>query len=352
MDEFDIVVIGGGSAGSAAAGRLSEDGKYSVCLIEAGGTNDNFLVKTPGFMPFLPDKSNYRFDTVPQKGLNGRLGYQPRGRGLGGSSAINAMVYIRGHKWDYDNWAELGCDGWSYDDVLPYFKRAEGNERGADAYHGGDGPLNVMDQHYANPGSNAFVEAAAELQLPRNADFNGEKQEGFGLYQVTQKGGERWSAARAYVEPARSRPNFTVLTNALTEKIIVEDGRAVGVQIRQGKKTRKITAKGSMKHQAKIMCADFVNIFRVLGEHLIKFFFITEHCINNHSRCCPIFQQKFSNGTLSCMGGGLQWCFSLSGSPFHRCINQIWIFSIDFLNFSKVLMRGNYKFTYFICHKK
>jgi len=246
MDEFDIVVIGGGSAGSAAAGRLSEDGKYSVCLIEAGGTNDNFLVKTPGFMPFLPDKSNYRFDTVPQKGLNGRMGYQPRGRGLGGSSAINAMVYIRGHKWDYDNWADLGCDGWSYDDVLPYFKRAEGNERGGNAFHGSDGPLNVMDQHYANPGSHAFVDAASELQLPRNDDFNGEKQEGFGLYQVTQKAGERWSAARAYVEPAKSRPNFTVLTNALTEKIIVEDGRAVGVQIRQGKKSRRITAKGSV----------------------------------------------------------------------------------------------------------
>ena len=250
MEEFDIIVIGGGSAGSAAAGRLSADGKYSVCLIEAGGTNDNFLIKTPGFMPFLPAKSNYKFDTVPQKGLNGRLGYQPRGRGLGGSSAINAMVYIRGHKWDYDNWAELGCDGWSYDDVLPYFKRAEHNERfqdsGGDDYHGTDGPLNVMDQHYANPGTSSFVEAATQLQLPRNDDFNGKNQDGFGLYQVTQKNGERWSAARAYVEPASSRPNFTVLTEALTEKIIIEEGRAVGVQIRQGKASRTIRARGSV----------------------------------------------------------------------------------------------------------
>ncbi len=250
MNEFDIIVIGGGSAGCAAAARLSEGGKYSVCLVEAGGTNDNFLIKTPAFMPFLPEKSNYRYDTVPQAGLNGRMGYQPRGRGLGGSSAINAMVYIRGNKWDYDNWADLGCDGWSYDDVLPYFKRSEGNERfqsaGGDDYHGSNGPLNVMDQHYANEGSNDFVEAAAQLQLPRTSDFNGANQEGFGLYQVTQKGGERWSASRAYVEPARARKNFTVFTETLTERIIIEDGRATGVQILRNGMSRVVKARGAV----------------------------------------------------------------------------------------------------------
>ena len=175
MNQYDYIVIGGGSGGSAVAGRLAVDGTRSVCLIEAGGRNNNMLVKTPGLMPFLPKSANYRYDTVPQKGLNGRTGYQPRGRGLGGSSAINAMLYIRGNRYDYDNWAELGCDGWSYDDVLPWFKKAEANERGEDEYHGAGGPLFVSDQHYTNPVSKAFVESASKLQLPQNNDFNGEK---------------------------------------------------------------------------------------------------------------------------------------------------------------------------------
>ncbi len=238
MAEYDIIVIGGGSAGSAVAGRLSEDPNLSICLLEAGGRNNGVRVKTPGLLPFLPKNTNWHFETVPQKGLNGRLGFQPRGRGLGGSSAINAMVYIRGSKWDYDNWAASssdggeGCAGWSYDDVLPYFKRSESNERGGNDFHGADGPLSVSDQHWSNPLSKAFVEAAAQLQLPQNGDFNGETQDGYGLYQVTQKKGERWSAARAYIEPHRNRSNLHIRTGALVARLETAQGRVTGVTLK------------------------------------------------------------------------------------------------------------------------
>ncbi|MBT8388195.1 MAG: GMC family oxidoreductase N-terminal domain-containing protein [Altererythrobacter sp.] len=270
MDTFDYIVIGGGSAGSAATGRLAEDGSKTVCLLEAGGKNDNFLIKTPGMMPFLLKNANYRYDTVPQKGLNGRIGYQPRGKGLGGSSAINAMVYIRGNAWDYDNWAAMGCAGWAYQDVLPYFKRSEGNIRGGDEYHGGDGPLSVSDQKWPNPTSTAFVESAAQLQLPRNSDFNDDNQEGFGLYQVTQKDGERWSAARAYVEPLRGRPNLDIRTGTLVEKLVIEEGRVAGVAIKRGRKREVVKARHGV-----ILSAGAFNSPQILmlsgigpGEHL------------------------------------------------------------------------------------
>lgn len=245
MDEFDVIVIGGGSAGSAVAGRLARTGR-TVCLLEAGGRNDTILVKTPGFMPFLRNSCNYRFETVPQKGLNGRVGYQPRGRGLGGSSAINAMVYIRGNRWDYDNWAALGCTGWSFEDVLPYFKRSERNVRGEDEYHGAEGPLWVSDQRWPNKGSLALVEAATQLQLRRNRDFNGETQDGFGLYQVTQRNGERWSAARAYIEPLRGNRALDVRIGVTVQKILIEDGRATGVVYSVAKKRRTVKARGAV----------------------------------------------------------------------------------------------------------
>lgn len=270
MDSFDYIVIGGGSGGSAVTSRLAEDDRTSVCVIEAGGNNNNFLVKTPGFMPFLLKNSNYRFETVPQKGLNGRIGYQPRGKGLGGSSAINAMVYIRGNAWDYDNWASMGCNGWAYKDVLPYFKRSEDNVRGSSAFHGAKGPLTVSDQGWPNPTSEAFVESASQLQLPLNSDFNGDVQEGFGLYQVTQRAGERWSASRAYIEPLRLKPNLKILTKTLVERLVIENNVVTGVAVRHGRKREIIQARRGV-----VLCAGAFNSPQILmlsgigpGEHL------------------------------------------------------------------------------------
>ncbi len=180
---------------------------------------------------------------MPQPGLNGRCGYQPRGKGLGGSSAVNGMVYIRGNRWDYDNWAALGCTGWSYDDVLPYFKRSEGNVHGADDWHGCDGPLHVSEQVSPNPGSLDFVEAGAALQMPRNNDFNGARQEGVGLFQVTQHKGERWSASRAFIEPARHRANLHVITGAIAQRVLFEGHRASGVAYAQGSIVRQVRAR-------------------------------------------------------------------------------------------------------------
>jgi choline dehydrogenase-like flavoprotein len=244
MPDFDYVIVGGGSAGCVVASRLSEDPRVNVCLLEAGNAGDSWIVNTPiATALMLPSKiNNWAFETVPQAGLNGRRGYQPRGRALGGSSAINAMVYIRGHRSDYDRWAALGNPGWGYDEVLPYFKKAECNENFRDEYHGQDGPLNVAKLRSRNPFIEHFLEAAQQLQLPSTDDFNGESQEGIGTYQVTQKNGERCSAARAYIHPNLSRPNLHVVTGAATRRLVFENGRAAGAEYQQGDKLGRITA--------------------------------------------------------------------------------------------------------------
>jgi choline dehydrogenase-like flavoprotein len=244
MPEFDYVIVGGGSAGCVVASRLSEDPRVNVCLLEAGNTGNSWVVNTPmATALMLPTKiNNWAFETLPQPGLNGRRGYQPRGRALGGSSAINAMVYIRGHRSDYDRWASLGNSGWSYDDVLPYFRKAESNEDFHDEYHGNDGPLNVAKLRSRNPFIERFLEAAQQLQLPSIDDFNGERQEGIGTYQVTQKNGERCSAARAYVHPNLTRPNLHVVTGATARRILFRQGRAAGAEYQRGDKVERVTA--------------------------------------------------------------------------------------------------------------
>lgn len=242
--EFDYVIAGGGSAGSVLAARLSEDPSVNVCLLEAGGDGKDLLIRAPaGIVALLPGRpkiNNWAFETVPQPGLNGRRGYQPRGKALGGCSAINAMLYIRGHPTDYDGWAEAGCKGWSWKEVLPYFKRAEGNQRGASDLHGADGPLRVAEQQSPRALSRAFVAACGENQIRANHDFNGPEQEGAGLYQVTQfwgekRNGERCSAAAAYLHPAMGRKNLTVITGAHATGIMLDGKRATGVRYRTAK---------------------------------------------------------------------------------------------------------------------
>ncbi|RTL62174.1 MAG: FAD-binding protein [Hyphomicrobiales bacterium] len=243
--DFDFVIVGGGSAGATLAGRLTEDPQTTVCLIEAGPDDSPFF-RTPFVTALMvPGKlRNWAFDTVPQAGLNGRKGYQPRGKMLGGSSAINAMIYIRGHASDYDDWAAMGATGWGFADVLPYFKRAENNERLGGALHGKGGPLNVADLASPNPLNELFLQACDDLQIARNEDFNGERQEGVGLYQVTQRNGERCSAARAYLdEKARSRPNLRLLIGSAAQRILFEGKRASGVAVARDGKVETISAR-------------------------------------------------------------------------------------------------------------
>lgn len=244
-NNFDYIIVGGGSAGCVLANRLTEDGKFNVCLLEAGSDNNSMLVKTPrAFSAFMfLKKFNWSFDAKPRKDIrNGDPLFVPRGRGLGGSSATNAMLYIRGQKQDYDHWAELGNEGWSFDDILPYFKKSETNSRGESELHGGAGPLQVTDRPAFYEISKRYIEASQQAGFKVTDDFNGSDQEGVGYYQCTIKDGKRCSAAHAYLLPVMSRPNLTVLTHAQVSKVLLEDKQAYGVDVYVKGDKRTLTA--------------------------------------------------------------------------------------------------------------
>jgi len=259
---FDYVIVGGGSAGCVMANRLSADGQHTVCLLEAGPPDDSpFILMPGGIIPLLRSKVlNWNFWTVPQPQLGNRPLYWPRGRTLGGSSAINAMVYIRGHASDYDHWAALGNPGWSWEEVLPVFKAQENYEPGigadgrldaaAAAWHGQGGPLNVAALRDPNPMSQIFLEAARQAGYERNDDFNGARQDGVGFFKVYQKDGQRCSNARAYLRPAEGRRNLTVITHAQATRVLFDDGRAGGVCYRYGGREHQVEAKREV-----ILCA-------------------------------------------------------------------------------------------------
>ncbi|HET7366168.1 MAG TPA: GMC family oxidoreductase N-terminal domain-containing protein [Burkholderiales bacterium] len=243
---FDYIVVGAGSAGCALAARLSEDPALTVCLLEAGGSDDSVLIRAPaGLAVLLPTRlHNWAFETVPQKGLNGRRGYQPRGKTLGGSSSINAMVYVRGHPADYDHWAALGNRGWSWSEVLPYFKRAENNTAfGETPHHGAGGPLSVSNLRSPSSLNRVFLAAAAANGLPNIADCNAGEQFGSLMHQVTQANGERCSAAHAYLAPIAGRPNLKIITNAHCARVLFDGRRAVGIEYYAAGELRDVRAR-------------------------------------------------------------------------------------------------------------
>src|ERR1700676_5308277 len=243
--EFDYVIVGAGSAGCVLANRLSADGKYSVLLLEAGPKDTNLWIHVPlGYGKLFKEKSvNWMYQTEPEPELNGRQVFQPRGKGLGGSRSVNGLLYVRGQHEDYDRWRQRGNAGWGYDDVLPYFRKAENQQRGESKYHGAGGPLPVSDWRHHDPLSEAFVDAAAETGIPTNPDFNGATQEGAGFFQTTTKRGRRASTAFSYLRPAKNRSNLHVETSALAQRILFEGRRAKAVEYKQEGRLRTAKAR-------------------------------------------------------------------------------------------------------------
>jgi choline dehydrogenase len=255
-EEFDYIVTGAGSAGCAVAARLSESGRYRVLLLEAGGKDRNPWIHIPmGFSRLFADPNvNWMYESEPEAALNGRTMYQPRGKVLGGTSSINGMVYMRGNAADYDEWRQRGCTGWDYDSVLPFFKKAENQQRGSSEFHGVGGPLTVSDQPRRYELADRVVAAAIEAGLPPNDDFNGARQEGAGYFQSTTGKNRRWSTATAYLRPARDRASLVVRPNAHATRILIENGTAIGVTYISGGISHSARARGEV-----IVCGGVFN---------------------------------------------------------------------------------------------
>jgi len=278
ISEYDYIIVGAGSAGCVLANRLSADGKHSVLLLEAGPKDSNLWIHVPlGYGKLFKDKTvNWMYQTEPEPGLDGRTVFQPRGKVLGGSSSINGLLYVRGQHQDYDRWRQRGNAGWGFDDVLPYFKKAEDQQRGASEYHGAGGPLPVSDWRHEDPLSEAFVVAAAETGIPTNPDFNGASQEGAGFFQTTTKRGRRASTARAYLGPARRRGNLHVETSAQAQRIAFEGKRACAVEYKQGntikiaRARREILVSSGAYNSPQLLQLSGVGPAELLRQHGIK----------------------------------------------------------------------------------
>jgi choline dehydrogenase len=273
--EFDYVIVGAGSAGCVLANRLSADGKHSVLLLEAGPKDSNLWIHVPlGYGRLFKEETvNWMYQTEPEPGLDGRTVFQPRGKVLGGSSSINGLLYVRGQHEDYDRWRQHGNSGWGYDDVLPYFKKAENQQRGPDDFHGVGGPLPVSDLTHADPLSAAFIEAAAEIGIPKNPDFNGATQEGAGFFQTTTRRGRRASTAVAYLRPAKDRKNLRIETSALAQRVVFDGRRAAAVEyrrdgaLRNARARREVVVSGGAYNSPQLLQLSGVGPAELLRKH-------------------------------------------------------------------------------------
>ncbi len=272
--QFDFIIIGAGSAGATLAARLTENSQFSVCLIEAGGKDKSPFIHIPFGLAFLARMTNlgWEYDTEPQSQLDNRKLFWPRGKVLGGSSSLNAMCYIRGVPEDYDQWSDMGATGWDWQTVLPYFKKSEKQQHGESELHGGHGYLSVSDLRHTNPLCGTFVDAAEEIGLSKVCDFNSREREGLGFYQVTQENGQRCSSAKGYLTPALTRPNLTVLTKALVEKIQIDNGVATGVKLQLDGQSIELTANKEVLLSAGAINSPQVLMLSGLGpkEHLAE----------------------------------------------------------------------------------